>query len=349
MHPTDIGARKDDHLRITLEEDVAAVGVTNGLEAYRFVHCALPEIDFEDVNPATDFLGHHLAYPLIIASMTGGTPQSGALNRILAEAAVEAGIGMGLGSTRAMLENPEVTSTFQVRSYAPDLFLLANLGAVQLNHGYGIDACRRLIDLTEANGLYLHLNPLQEALQPGGDTQFGGLLTRIETLCAALPVPVIVKEVGWGLSAGVAQKLIDAGVAALDTAGAGGTSWSEIERYRQDSAVEREIAASFRDWGIPTAASLLQIRHISPDIPLIASGGLRSGIEAAKCLALGADVASFAAVLLRAAAISSEALYEHVTILCRQLTTAMFVTGSATIADLRAGRLIEIGEHLGPI
>jgi isopentenyl-diphosphate Delta-isomerase len=349
MHPTDIGARKDDHLRIALGEDVSAVGITNGLEDYRFVHCALPEIDLEDVNPATDFLGHRLAYPLIIASMTGGTPQSGNLNRILAEAAVEAGIGMGLGSTRAMLENPKVTKTFQVRSYAPDLFLLANLGAVQLNHGYGIDACRRLIDLTEANGLYLHLNPLQEALQPGGDTQFSGLLTHIEALCTALPVPVIVKEVGWGLSTGVARQLIDAGVAALDTAGAGGTSWSEVERYRQDSAVEQEIAASFRGWGIPTATSLVQIRRISADIPLIASGGLTTGIEVAKCLALGADIASLAAVLLRAAATSPEALYERITILCRQLTIAMFVTGSATIADLRAGRLIEFGDYLGPI
>ncbi|MBN1249426.1 MAG: type 2 isopentenyl-diphosphate Delta-isomerase, partial [Anaerolineae bacterium] len=281
------------------------------------------------------------SYPLLIASMTGGTPQSGVLNRILAEAAAASGIGMGLGSTRVMLENPAVAHTFQVRKFAPDIFLLANLGAVQLNHGYGIDACRRLVDLTEANGLYLHLNPLQEALQPEGDTQFSGLLKRIEALCTVLSVPVVVKEVGWGLSAEVARQLIEAGVAALDVAGAGGTSWSQVELHRQVSAREQEVAASFRNWGIPTAESLLQIRNIAPDIPLIASGGLTTGIEVAKCLALGADIAALAAVFLKAAATSAEALQERIDILCRQLKIAMFVTRSANVAALRSAKLVK--------
>jgi isopentenyl-diphosphate delta-isomerase len=341
MQPTETGTRKDDHIRITLEEDVTFGDMTNGLESYRLVHCALPELDLDAVDPSTEFLGHRLSYPLLISSMTGGTPWSGTFNRILAEAAAATGIGMGLGSTRAMLEDPNVTGTFQVRRYAPELFLLANLGAVQLNRGYGIDACRHLVDLTEADGLCLHLNPLQEALQPEGDTQFGGLLNRIEAVCAALPVPVIVKEVGWGLSAEVAERLINVGVTALDVAGAGGTSWSQVELHRHSDPSEREVAASFRNWGIPTVESLRQIRAISTDIPLIASGGLQTGIEVATCLALGADVAALAAVLLRAAAESPEALQERIDILCRQLTIAMFVTGSSDVAALRSAKLVK--------
>lgn len=341
MPPTETVARKDDHIRITLEEDVAFTDVSTGLADYVFEHCALPEIDLAEVDPAQNFLHRRLDYPLIISSMTGGTPQSGNLNRVFAEVAAEFGIGMGLGSTRVMLEHPEVASTFQVRAYAPDLFLLANLGAVQLNHGYGVDACRRLVDLTEADALYLHLNPLQEALQPGGDTKFGDLLPRIEAVCAALDVPVIVKEVGWGLSADVAQRLINAGVTALDVAGAGGTSWSQVELYRQESATDQEVAASFRSWGIPTAESLRQVRECAPAVPLIASGGLRTGIDVAKCLALGADVAALAAVLLEAAALSADTLRERLDAICRQLKIAMFVTGSRDINALKAAPLVK--------
>lgn len=340
MQPTGTGARKDDHIRIALEEDVSFAGTTNGLEAYRFEHCALPELSLDEIDPSTEFLGHRLSYPLLIASMTGGTTQSATFNRILAEAAGAVGIGMGLGSTRVMLENPQVADTFQVRRYAPDILLLANLGAVQLNHGYDAEACRQLVDLTKADGLYLHLNPLQEALQPEGDTEFSGLLRRIEAVCKALPVPVIVKEVGWGLSTSIARRLIEAGVAALEVAGAGGTSWSQVEFHRLGASADREVAESFRNWGIPTAESLVQLRAMAPDLPLIASGGLRTGIEVAKCLALGADVAALAAVLLRAAAASPEALQERISIICRQLTIAMFVTGSAHIGALKTAPLV---------
>jgi isopentenyl-diphosphate delta-isomerase len=334
MPPLKTGARKDDHIHINLEEDVSFNRTTTGLERYRFVHQALPEMDLDDVDTTTTFLGHRLAFPVMIGSMTGGTPRAGEINRILAESAATAGIGMGLGSTRAMLEDHDAAWTFQMRRYAPDIVLFANLGAVQLNYGYGIDACRTIVEQTEADGLFLHLNPLQEALQPEGDTNFSSLVSRIESVCKALTVPVIVKEVGWGMSSKVTRWLLDAGVAAIDVAGAGGTSWSQVEMHRSESRVQREVAASFRDWGIPTSEAILEARSISADVPLIASGGLRTGIDVAKCLALGADVATLAGVILRAADKGPERIAEQIEILHRQLKVAMFVSGATTVAEL---------------
>lgn len=335
------GLRKDEHVRINLEEDVSFDQVTTGLEHFRFTHQAVPECDLADVDTAADFLGHRLTFPLLIASMTGGTQWTGDINRVLAEAAQAAGIGMGLGSMRVLLEQPETAITFQVRRYAPDILLLANLGAVQLNYGYGPDDCRRIVELVEADGLFLHLNPLQEALQPEGNTRFGGLLRRIEAVCRVLEVPVIVKEVGAGLSERAARQLINAGVAALDVSGAGGTSWSQIEMHRGQNAVQREVAAAFRDWGIPTAQSLRMVRAVAPDIPLIAGGGLQTGLDVAKALALGADVATMAGALLQAAAESSQALYNRLEIIRRQLTIAMFAAGAPTIAQLKQTPLVK--------
>lgn len=334
-------ARKDEHLRINLEEDVSFANLSTGLERYHLVHQALPEIDLQEIDTTTVFLGHRMSMPLLISSMTGGSQEAGYFNRTLAVAAQEAGIGMGLGSTRAMVEHPEMAKTFQVRPFAPDILLLANLGAVQLQYGYDIDICRRLVAETEADGLCLHLNPLQEALQPEGNTRFSGLLPKIEALCKNLEVPVIVKEVGWGLSARVARQLIDAGVTALDVAGAGGTSWSQVELHRLPSPVDREIAASFRDWGIPTALSIQMVREVDAHIPLIASGGLKTGLDIAKCLALGADLTAMAGVLLRAAAESEEKLSTRLDIIRRQLRIAMFVTGSRDIAALKQAQVIK--------
>ncbi|MBN2393662.1 MAG: type 2 isopentenyl-diphosphate Delta-isomerase [Anaerolineae bacterium] len=333
------GTRKDEHIRINLEEDVSFDQVTTGLERYRFTHQALPECDLSDVDTTTHFLNHHLAFPVLIASMTGGTEQAGYINHIFAEVAQATGIGMGLGSMRAALEDPKVLTTFQIRRYAPDILLLANLGAVQLNYGYGPDDCRRLVDLVEADGLFLHLNPLQEALQPEGNTRFRGIVRQIEAVCRALEVPVIVKEVGWGLSAKVARMLIEAGVAALDVSGAGGTSWSQVEMHRGRDAVQREIAAAFRDWGVPTTQAIQNVRHVAPDIPLIASGGIRTGVDIAKALALGADVTTMAARLLQAAE-SSQALHTRIEIIRRQLTIAMFAAGAPTIARLKQTALM---------
>jgi len=333
--------RKNDHIRINLEEDVSFAGVTNGLERVRFVHQALPELDLEKIDTSTVLFGHRLSFPLLIASMTGGSTQAGAINRTLAEAAQHAGIGMGLGSGRVMLEDRETAETFRVRQVAPDILLMANFGAVQLNYGYGVDACRRLVEMTEADGLYLHLNPLQEALQPEGDTRFGGLLGKIEAVCRGLTVPVVVKEVGWGLSVRTARMLIDAGVAALDVAGAGGTSWSQVELHRQEDPYAREVAASFRNWGIPTAEAIKTVRGVDATIPVIASGGLATGIDIAKCLALGANAATLAGVLLRAAAQSPEALQRRIETLHRQLRLTMFVTASPTVRALRDAALMD--------
>jgi isopentenyl-diphosphate delta-isomerase len=342
MSSSQTGTRKDEHIRINLEEDVSFDQVTTGLERYRFTHQALPECDLADVDTTIHFLNHPLGFPVLIASMTGGTERAGNINRMLAEVAQTTNIGMGLGSMRAALEDPQALKTFQVRRYAPDILLLANLGAVQLNYGYDPDTCRRLVDLVEADGLFLHLNPLQEALQPEGNTRFTGIVRRIEAVCRALEVPVIVKEVGWGLSAEAARMLIEAGVAALDVAGAGGTSWSQVEMHRGRDAAQREVAAAFRDWGIPTAQAIRDVRQVAPDIPLIASGGLRTGVEIAKALALGADVTTMAATLLHAAD-SLQTLYERIEIIRRQLTIAMFAAGAPTIARLKQTPLETVG------
>jgi isopentenyl-diphosphate delta-isomerase len=340
--PTHTSTRKDDHIRISLEEDVTFNHTLTGLSHYRFVHQALPELNLRHVDTSTTFLGHTLTIPLLIASMTGGTAQAGHLNRTLAEVAQATSIGMGLGSTRAMIERPDTVWTFQVRQCAPDIPIFANLGAIQLNYGYGLDECQRIIDQTEADGLYLHLNPLQEALQPEGDTNFAGLITQIEKVCARLSVPVIVKEVGWGLSARVARMLIDAGVTALDVAGAGGTSWSQVEMYRGETPVQREVAASFRNWGIPTAQSITMVRSVDREIPLAASGGLQNGIDIAKCLALGADITTMAGALLRAAATSITTLHEQIEILTHQIRVAMFAAGAGTIEALKQTPLIKV-------
>ncbi|MFQ5945405.1 MAG: type 2 isopentenyl-diphosphate Delta-isomerase, partial [Anaerolineae bacterium] len=280
--------RKADHIRISLEEDVEPMEVSSGFDRYRFEHQALPELTLSEIDLSTSFLGKPLSAPLLISSMTGGVEEALAINRNLARAGQEHGIAMGLGSLRAALEEPGMAATYRVRDQAPDLLLLANLGAVQLNYGYGVDECRRAVELVEADGLILHLNPLQEAVQPEGNTDFSGLLSKIGRVCKALEVPVIVKEVGWGVSRRVARMLEDAGVAAIDVAGAGGTSWTEVERHRARTATARSVAAAFSGWGIPTAESLLEVRAAAPDLEAIASGGIRNGVDIAKALALGA-------------------------------------------------------------
>jgi isopentenyl-diphosphate delta-isomerase len=326
--------RKSDHIRINIEEAVDFEHVSTGFERYRFVHCALPEFDLEDVDTSTTLLGKCLAAPLLISSMTGGTPEASAINQRLAEAAQAAGLGMGLGSQRAAVEEPALADTYRVRHIAPDILLLGNLGAVQLNYGYGPDECRRAVEMVEADALILHLNPLQEALQPEGGTCFAGLLPKIERVCRALDVPVVVKEVGWGLSEQVARQLASAGVAALDVAGAGGSSWSQVEMHRATNERQRQVAAAFADWGIPTAESLLMARKGAPGLPLVASGGIRDGIQMAKAIALSAAVCGVAGPFLHAASESTAAVIELVSLLVAQLRAAMFAAGAIDIATL---------------
>ena len=333
-------SRKADHIRINLEEDVAAKGVTTGFDDWRLVHRALPEIDLDDVDLSTRFLERRLGAPLLISCMTGGTERAHVINVRLAGVAQERRLAMGLGSCRILLEQPEVLPTFDMRDIAPDVPLLANLGAVQLNRGVAVADCRRLLEMLRADALVLHLNPLQEALQPEGDTCFAGLLERIAAVCAGLHAPVIVKEVGWGIAPDLVAALLDAGVAAVDVAGAGGTSWSEVERHRMSDPVRARVAAAFAGWGIPTAAAVSGARAAAPAATIIASGGIRDGIDVTKALALGADMAACAGPLLRAAASGERVLAETVGVLIEEVRFAMFCTGAAGVGDLHtSGRI----------
>lgn len=328
--------RKADHIRINLEEDVSFDQLTTGLEKYRFVHQALPELNLSQVDLSTSFFGKTLRAPLLISSMTGGTERAYLINRTLASAAQEAGIAMGLGSMRAALEDPALAESFLVvRPTAPDILLFSNLGAVQLNYGYTLDHCRRAVEMVEADALFLHFNALQEALQPEGETNFAGLLDKVEAVCKNLEVPVVAKEVGWGFSQATARRLIDAGIAAIDVAGAGGTSWSQVEMYRADTEIGRRAAATFRDWGIPTAESTLMLRQAAPHLPIIASGGLRHGLDIAKAIALGAQLAGMAGPFLKAAVISTDAVLDTIQVTTRELRIAMFCIGAASLDELR--------------
>jgi isopentenyl-diphosphate delta-isomerase len=332
--------RKADHLRINLEEDVSAKGVGAGFDTYRFMHCALPEINLSDVSTATTVLGWDLSSPLFISCMTGGTESAHRINCVLAETAAELGIAIGLGSARVLLERPEALSSFAIRDIAVGVPLFANLGAVQLNLGVTADDCARLVEVLGADALVLHLNALQEALQPEGDTRFGGLLERIETVAGLLPVPVVVKEVGWGISAELVGALLQAGVAAVDVAGAGGTSWSEVERHRLGGRAAR-TAEAFAGWGIPTAVALTQARAAAPDAVIFASGGVRGGLDVAIAAALGADLVGVAGPFLRAAGGGTDECVDLGREWVDVLRIAMFCTGSRDLASLRAcGRLV---------
>lgn len=335
-----IHQRKADHIRINLEKDVQFPTLTTGLAAYRFVHQALPEVDLPAILTSSTLFGKELAAPVLVSSMTGGTAEAQQINRNLAEAAQHFRLAMGLGSQRAAIEHDEIVPTFRVREVAPDLLLFANLGAVQLNYGYGVEQCQRAVEMVEADALILHLNPLQEAVQAEGDGKWQGLLRKIEQVCRQLGKPVIVKEVGWGISARTARWLIEAGVAAIDVAGAGGTSWSQVEMHRAPTERLRRLAAAFADWGIPTAEALVTAHQVRaelqrPDIALFASGGIRTGQEIAKCVALGADLVGLAGPFLKRAAESAAAVAEEMELLIAELRIAMFCSGAGNLAALR--------------
>ncbi len=333
--------RKADHLRVCLESDVQFRQTTTGLERYRFVHCCLPELDGAEVDCSTSFLGKFLQAPLLISSMTGGTETAKRINERLAEVAQFYQIAMGVGSMRVALEKPEVVDTFAMRRIAPDALLFANLGAVQLNYQYGVDEYQRAVDLLQADALILHLNPLQECVQTNGDVNFQGLLDKIADLCSKVSVPVMAKEVGNGISAAMAQKLQAAGVAAIDVAGAGGTSWAKVEGQRSSNVKSRRLGQTFADWGLPTAECLENIHQLDLPVSLIASGGIQNGLEVAKAIALGADLVGLARPFLQAAAESSEAVYTLADILMAEMKTALFCTGNANFQQLRQSQCWE--------
>lgn len=326
--------RKEEHLRINLQQDVQFREVTTGLENYRFIHQALPEIDAAAIDLSTTLFGKRLKAPLIISSMVGGIEPSRRINRNLAQAAQAMAVAMGVGSQRPAIDAPELAPTYQVRDVAPDVLLFANLGAIQLNCGYSIAECQQAVEMIGADALILHLNPLQEALQHDGNTNFAGLLNKIKQVCRGVSVPIIVKEVGWGISESVARKLAEAGVAGIEVAGAGGTSWSEVERYRAHTETGNNVAATFASWGIPTAESIEMVRRSAPGLTLIASGGIRTGLDVAKAIALGADAAGIAAPLLRAADVSAEAVMAALQEVIEELRISMFCVGAANLKEL---------------
>ena len=332
--------RKDDHIKINLEQDVRSA-LTNGLEKYRFVHEALPEINMDEIDTSLTLFKKHLKSPVLVSSMTGGTQDAGTINMRLAEAAQICGVAMGVGSQRAALEHPEQAESFQVRKVAPDILLFANLGAVQLNYGYGLDQCQRAVEMIAADALYLHLNPLQEAVQAGGDVNWMGLAKKIEKICKKLQVPVIAKEVGWGISEKTAKILAECGVAAIDVAGAGGTSWSQVEMYRAPDEFLRKLAATFIGWGIPTAESILCVKHVAPKMILLASGGLKDGLDIAKCISLGATLGGMAGQFLKAAAISTQSTVDLLQLTRQQLKVTMFAAGAKDIETLQQLKLKE--------
>lgn len=330
--------RKDDHIRINRDENVKSY-LTTGFEQVFLRHCALPEIRYQEISTSTVFLHKKIKAPILISSMTGGTKEGNLINQRLAETAEKFGIPMGVGSQRINLQTEIGSMDFQIRDYAPTIPLYANLGAVQLNYGLDVSHFQKVVDLIEADALILHLNPLQEVLQPEGQTNFSGLMDKIETVCKKIEIPVIVKEVGWGINSEVAGSLIDAGVACIDVAGAGGTSWAAVEKYRNTEQWRIEICEHFKDWGIPTSQCLIQIKTRFPQIPVIASGGIRNGIDIAKGIALGASITGVAGLLFKAAVESQELLDQKVMQLIEELRIAMFTTGSKNLEQLSDGKI----------
>ena len=337
----EIERRKRDHIDAVLNENVTAKGATTGFERLYFEHVALPEIDLDDVETGCAIFGKQLAAPLLLSSMTGGTDIAKKINSHLAEAAQEMGIAMGVGSQRAAIVDTTRENTFRIRSLAPDILLFANLGAVQFNYGFTVEQARKAVDMIEADGLFLHLNPLQEAVQTEGDRNWSGVLNKIGELVESLDTPVVVKEVGNGISAGIARRLVDLGVSGIDVAGAGGTSWSEVEAYRQNDEQKRRIAHSFAGWGIPTSIALSEVRRALPDTPLIASGGIRSGVDVAKAIRLGADLVGMAAPTLAPAIETTDVVIAQMAAVAEELRVAMFCTGSAHLTELRQATILD--------
>ena len=327
--------RKLEHIRLALEERMQ-LG-RSYFDDYRFEHAALPEIDLAAVDTGVELLGRRLAAPLLISSMTGGTETAGRINRNLAAGAERAGVAIGVGSQRKALEDPTKADTFRVREVAPSAVLLANLGAVQLNYGMGVRECKEAVAMIGADALILHLNPLQEAIQPEGQCNFAGLLPKIGAVVRELSVPVVVKEIGCGISEATARALAAQGVQIVDTAGVGGTSWARIEAQR---ANDLEIGELFAGWGIPTPDSIRQLRRVE-GLTVIASGGVRNGLDVAKAIALGADLAGMAYPFLAPATESPEKVAEKIARTVRELRICMFCLGVTTIAELQRVPLLK--------
>lgn len=323
-----IESRKIDHIKICLEEDVEFRKKTTGFERYEFTHYALPDINYDEIDLSTNFLGKPFNYPFFICAMTGGTPQAEKLNKTLAKAAEALGIGFGLGSQRAMLKDPSLKKTYDVRTDAPSAFIAGNIGAVQLSE-YNLEQLISLVSDLRLDALCVHLNAAQEAAQPEGDTNFKGISRKLKELCSSVKFPVIAKETGCGISGQVAKQLKDCKVSAFDVSGAGGTSWIKVEKYRSNKPLN-----NFDEWGIPTAQSLVEVIE-KGERPVIASGGIRTGLDAAKALAMGASLAGFALPVLKPAMEGFESVVDYFEGIAKELKTAMFLSNSGNLYELR--------------
>ncbi len=332
--------RKDQHIRCCLEKNVES-SLATGFEKYILVNHPLPEITLEDIDTSSTFLGKRVTAPFIISPITGGTESSIKINKNLAKAAQELGIVMSVGSQKLALENPSLIPTYQVRDVAPDIPLLANLGAIYLNYGYGLEECKRAVEMIQADGLVLYLNPLQKIIQGSPQLNFKDLIKKISKVCREVDVPVIVKEVGFGLSSSAAVLLKEAGVWALDIAGAGGTSWARIERLiREEGTPCNPLGDTFDNWGIPTAESLVSIVEVIKDMPIIASGGIRNGMDMAKAIVLGASYVGMALPLLAPAVESSGAVKEKIQNVITEFRVAMFCCGKKNLEELKTSHCI---------
>lgn len=326
---------KELQLDICINEDVSP-WQTSGFDRYFFVHEALPEVDRNQVDVSTEFLGRKLAAPLMIAPMTGGMETAIKINKHLAQAAQELNIAMSVGSQKVAIEDETLADTFRVRDVAPDVLLFANVGAVQLNYGYGAEEMMKVVEMIGADALCLHLNPLQEALKEEGNVDFSNLAEKIATVAKELPIPVFAREVCNGISPRTAKLLVNAGVRGIDVGGAGGTSWMIVEGLITKDENRKRIAESFQNFGIPTTQSLINVRSISGDIPLIATGGIRSGKDVAKSLALGADLASLAAPLLKPALAGPDKVKHVLQRMIEELEILLFCLGKPDLADFKA-------------
>ena len=337
--------RKAEHIKICLNEMAQARKATTGFEDVQFVHRALPEVDKAKIDVSTTIFGHKFSAPLIVGAMTGGTAEATRINATIAEAVEQLQLGMGLGSQRAAIENPKLTETFAVaRKKAPTAFLIANIGGIQLANGYGVKEVKKAVDMIDADAVAVHLNALHEAVQPEGQTNFKGVLAKIGEIAGEIDKPVIVKETGAGIAAGDAKRLEAAGVSAIDVGGVGGTSFAAVEYYRSEAnSVQRSLGHAFWDWGIPTAVSLVETAQ-TVKIPVIASGGVRSGVDAAKALALNACLASVSQPALETAVKSAKETEELLSLLTEELRTVMFLVGAENVQQLAKAPLVVMGK-----
>lgn len=344
-----IEGRKFDHLEICLQEDVQARRVTTGFEEIYLVHRALPEIERSKINLSTTVFNHKFSAPLIVTSMTGGVDRATEINKAIAGAVGKLGLGMGVGSQRVIMEDPELQQTFTVaRKEAPTAFLIANLGGPQLVKEYSVKEAKKAVEMLQADALAIHLNPLQEAIQPEGETSYAGLLTKLKELVQELDVPVIIKETGAGIAAEDAKKLEAIGAAGIDVAGAGGTSWAAVEFHRarrQGDEFHQRLGEAFWDWGIPTAVSLIETTQ-QVHIPVIASGGIRSGIDAAKAMALSASLIGMAHPMLDPAVHGAEEVEKKLRLIVEELRNAMFLVGADSVLKLKKVPVIITGKTL---